>query len=480
LVFDNTNKQYFVDLAENNSLNIPPQYAYGTQSWVRGFTVLVNGTGANEFNGSDLNGNPFTGNIARWDGNNWIVVHITANNERCAVKHEGRVYEKQSGTWTDISGSRGENHCFHIYNAITEVNGYNATSDGVGTYGDNQAVEVQYNYSIVSTLPANFWTTDDYYKIGAWINLEFPLPSNDYNARTIGSKYGNNSSKQEPATIDANNMHLTRSGKVGFNNSEAHELGTIDGIQFWAKFRWVDINGLTLQGDFKMRCAIYDTDDNVIIQDFTIPFNDQWAQVNLPLSGFKVYRARLPWSFGNVGVNLFTDDLEILNVFQYKNIKRIVIQWQEVYDGEGRYRPEFTRALTGGAVGASIVKLAIDGFCFTKPLLRISAPVTDRLKEPPALQYPNISNSLQLQQLVDSQLELEKFQHKEYTVTTGGKLDIDFGHSFFLNDAKLINDADDGANTIKLVAKRIMYKIRKSDGVGGTFLRTITGIKRIS
>lgn len=467
-------------------------YKYGAASTgnYRGLRALVNGTGINGFAGNDKFGRPFTNNVAIYNGTEWIVHQVMADDERCAVRDEGRVYELQTGTWTDISGGDRRNHCFHTVNTITNVAGYNSTSDGVGTYGDNSAVEWRWTYTALSAIPAGIFTTDGYYQIGAWANWSVPFPENSYNSNTLGELYGNNTTKKEPATIDVNNMHLTRSGNVGFNNTEAKDLGTLEGIQFWNKFQWKDsIGNLALQGNFNMRCFMYDNQDNIVIQDFTIPFNDLWHQVNLPFSGFKAYRARAPIEGPVQGPLLFTKDIEILNVFQWKNIKLIGIQWQDSYDVEGRYNPTLlSKPLTGVLAGTADVRLAIDGFCFTKPLLAVTAPVTSRVIEPPAMEFPDVSNSVQLDQIVNSQLEIEQFQHKEFTVTTSGKIDINYGDTFFLNDSNLVNDddtrtADTGgnANTIRLVAKRIIYKITKPNAVGsaGNFLRTIIGIKRI-
>jgi len=358
----------------------------------------------------------------------------------------------------------------------------------VGTFGDNSAVEWNWQYTAFDTIPAGFFTSDGFYKIGAWANWSVPFPENSYNSNTLGELYGNNATKKEPVTIDVNNMHLTRSGNVGFNNSEAKDLGTIEGIQFWNKFQWKDfLGGLALQGNFKMRCFMYDTSDNVVISDYTLPFNDLWHFVKLPFSQFKPYRARTPLSLGNVAANLFTKDLEILNVFQWKNIKLIGIQWQEVYDDQGRFSPEGSRAIFGIAAGTGNIRLAVDAFAYTKPLLAVTSTVADRPIEPTAMEFPDVSNSVQLDQIVNSQLEIEKFQHREFVITTTGKFDINFGDTFFLTDSNLVNDADTRtadsggtANTIRLVAKRIVYRITKRAGTGaGTFLRTIIGIKRI-
>ena len=167
------------------------------------------------------------------------------------------------------------------------------------------------------------------------------------------------------------------------------------------------------------------------------------------------------------------------------------IQWQESYDEHGRFNPTIgSRSVSGTGsfegTSTSTILLAIDGFCFSKPLLAVTTPVTDRVIEPPTMQFPDVSNSVQLGQIVNSQKEIERFQHKEYTITTPGAININYGDTFFLNDSTIIDDtdtrtADSGgsSNTVRLVAKRIIYKISKNGNGAGNFLRTILGIKRI-
>ena len=153
----------------------------------------------------------------------------------------------------------------------------------------------------------------------------------------------------------------------------------------------------------------------------------------------------------------------------------------------GQFNPDLSKAWFGAFAGAGTIRLAIDAFSFTKPLLAVTGVITDRVLEPPAMELPDVTNATQLKQIVNAQLEIEKFQHKEFTITTSGKININFGDTFFLTDARMVNDddtrtADTGgtANTIRLVAKRIVYSITKKPGTGAqSFLRTITGIKRI-
>ena len=91
-----------------------------------------------------------------------------------------------------------------------------------------------------------------------------------------------------------------------------------------------------------------------------------------------------------------------------------------------------------------------------------------------------ISNDYQLQQANLAKLEVIKFTRKEYEVTTEGRIDIDYGESFYLRNPSLIKESDNGANTVKLVAKKIKYIIDKAPSGPSGFLRTITGIKRLT
>jgi len=93
---------------------------------------------------------------------------------------------------------------------------------------------------------------------------------------------------------------------------------------------------------------------------------------------------------------------------------------------------------------------------------------------------PNISTYDQLLSEVKSQQEIEKFKHKQFDLTTTGTstFDIKFADSFYFNNSKIVSDSDNGANTIKLVAKRIEYSITKPPSGNGGLRRRIVGIKR--
>lgn len=486
VIQDETYYQTWVHVKSTTD-NFSVFWKYGAASGgsYRGLRVLVNGAGINGFAGNDRNGTPYTNNVAQYDGSAWVVIHVTSDSERVAIRGEGKVYQRTAGVWSSIHANARENHCFHIYSSCINSAGINSTDNGAGgTYGDTSAIVYTYSYNPFDVVTSAVLTSENYYKIGAWANVVFPLPDNSYNSNTLGELYGNNVTKKEPATIDTNNMHLTHSGKVGFNNNEAEDYGPLTALRLFTKLRWTDgFGALMLEGDFKMRCFCYDTSDNVVVQDFTISFNDVWQDVSLPLNGFQIYRSRIPKSLPNIVPNFLLNELDVLNVFEWKNLKMIGIQLQEVYDDQGRYSPEGTRILSNVILtalgGNSALELSIDGIHFVKPLLAVTDPVTTRpLMGRPLLQ-PNISNYVQLKNGARSQLEIDRFRHKQFEVTTEGRINLNFSNRFYLSNTQLVSDSDNGANTIELVAKKIKYTITKPASGPGAFLRTITGVKRL-
>jgi hypothetical protein len=110
----------------------------------------------------------------------------------------------------------------------------------------------------------------------------------------------------------------------------------------------------------------------------------------------------------------------------------------------------------------------------------MSSEVTDRNIEPEFLQFPNITLYDQLLNTAKSQLEVEKFKHKEFNIESSGDeiFNIPFGDSFYLLNDELVSDSDGSvSNNIKLVAKRIEYSITKPPGGSGGLKRKILGSK---
>jgi hypothetical protein len=248
----------------------------------------------------------------------------------------------------------------------------------------------------------------------------------------------------------------------------------------------------TQQGEFndehRFRAWAIDTIDNVVYQDFVVRFSNNWEDIRLPIGGFRIYKGRKPlYGFDAViSAVVPPKELEIINVFEWRNIKIFGIQTQAVYDDFGRFNP--AGALVGedaGTVGwinltGAIRSLWIDGFRFIKPLLATSGNVTDRNIEPDFDQYPNITVYDQLLNAVKSQLEIEKFKHKEFNIESSGDeiFNIPFGDSFYLLNDELVSDSDGSvSNNIKLVAKRIEYSITKPPAGSGGLKRRILGSK---
>ena len=395
----------------------------------------------------------------------------------------------------------GQNHCFHKPQEITQAAGINteytrtgsSTSTSGNTYGTNSAIVFKYAFSSLGASPVSvdYRNSEGYYTHGAWAAIRFPFPTSNNFSQTIGSKFGNNTTKLEPVTVDINNMHLTPSGKVGFNNTESENLGQIDAIEGFVKLQIKNNTDTKLRNfvkNFKIRVTCYDTSNNVAVQDFVIPFNDAWYHMRLPIKSFKVYRARRYWGGqDDIGAELFPPELEILEIFQWKNLKMITWQTQDSYDDQGRYKPDVSN---NPFSTAGIARFFIDNFHFSKQLIATSGVVTDRNITPQWLLRPFTTNYYQLKKDVLSQLEIDGFQHQGYNITTEGRCDpnLKFGYSFYLKDDKIVKRADknetaagdnDGvANTIKLVAKRIVYNLTGTTGGQGGFTRTITGVKR--
>jgi len=551
VIDDGDNNMVPVDIRSiTDAYNVNYKYLNLVGGQYRGFRVLVDtslGTPTGAFAGNDKFGNSFANNMAGYNGTEWVVKKSFVDGEYCSVIGEGKIYRLISGTWTDLSASPNENHCFHIYDSITNVQGFNNTPRTGGSFGLTSGLQVilKITNGLIESLLPGFNQQPEYYRYGVWLDIAFPFSTNTFNSVTVlGELYGNNSAKKEPVTYDTNNMHLSHSGKVGFNNDEAEEKGPNTALEFQALFAalaGVDGNGgQSAEGEFEFRCACYDTEDNVMIQDFIIPFNNLWTQVSLPLSNFQIYRARTGLALKNVGTNIQLNALEITNVFRWENLKRISIQWNESYDDQGRYDPIGKRPYNmsinatisfSGVIGGLNASLTVDAIRFAKPLLSVSPPDTSRSLQPPAFDEPLIFNKRQLDQANQGKLEIEQFPIFRYKITTNGRNDIQFGDSFFLLNRFLVNTAEkpipsasawvtateytigdvvseslikyeciknhtsSGANqppnatfwtqtnfflnTIKLVAKKITHNITKSPTGPGGYLITIDGSRRL-
>ena len=363
--------------------------------------------------------------------------------------------------------------------------------------------------------PVQWGTTDiltrkskQFYGTGAWISLKFPLPNTCQTQQTdatpgtyVGDIYGggtNTDDPHEPATLDTQNMHLTHDGKRGFNNSSAEDFGQINSLSFNLRVTYQQ----DAEGDgsfknifgpdganFKMRCCLIDSSDNVVIQDFTVFFNGFWQAVSLPISGFEIFKSREP-RYNPSYVYYFRQPIgiDVQNIFIWRNIKMMSIYTLDPYDEVGRYSPKAGRFCSSSFPNENrTCSIILDALRFTKPLL-VSTEVlpvfgSDVLIQGDFLEKPEIGNYEQLLGDVEAERQKQLFQRVEYDVTTSGKIDIGFGDYFNLADSEIIpafTDPAEDAGSVKLVAKRIEYSISKPLNGKGGFLRRIRGVRRFT
>ena len=300
---------------------------------------------------------------------------------------------------------------------------------------------------------------------------------------------GGANNKYEPATLDIQNMNYTSGGLQGFNHGqESEDYGQISAVAMWLNFSQVT-GGNELDDEHRFRAWFVDTKDNVVYQDFVISHSNNWEDIRLPISGFRNYRGRKPiYGYSAVVASVIPPkELEVINIFEWRNIKMFGVQFQGVYDKFGRFDPGKNAiggdgdSLTWAELFGTNRVLKMDGFRFIKPLLATSGTNTTRNLEPDFLQFPDITAYHQLEGACKSHLEIEKFKHKEFNIeSTGDEIfDVPFGDSFYLHNDNLISDDDKSGedNNIKLVAKRIEYSITKPMGGKGGLRRKIKGSK---
>lgn len=534
--------QTWVDVRALNFASIPAPFKRNGSVY-RGFRVLVDGVGTAEFAG-------FDDMVIQWDGTQWLIFKLPETNNLVGVDEESRTYQFDTDTpaaWADVTTSIEQaNDVYHSVFNITNTQGHNNKDNGGGgNFGQTAAVTYEFRYEKGDNSPLfNGFGSPKFYRQFAGVNFRVPYPFNSNNGNTIGEDYGDNDSL-EPATFEAENMGLTSSGLSGFNNEEAEDLGPFDALTFFINHEWryeKDASGsLVSAGNFSYRCALYDIDDTVVIQDFVVPFNNLWESVSLPIGGFKTYKARAAWAFGNATQNIFLQELEVLDSFRWRNIKKIAIHWLGPYDDQGRFQPQIQTGFLfpslidtflGLFVDGYNIKLSIDSFQWSKPGLSVSPPNTDRPLQPDFFYEPLITNKFQNDQANLAKLEITKFRHKSFEITSVMFNDLSYGNSFFLENPRLvtesdrttsdldawvtatnytnnINDVQDASvgyrciqthlssganqppnasfwsvapnpfpNTIKLVAKKIERTIDKRPSGPGGFLRILNGVRR--
>tara|TARA_R110000824_G_scaffold371928_2_gene561738 strand:- start:1425 stop:4433 length:3009 start_codon:yes stop_codon:yes gene_type:complete len=505
--------------------------------------------GATMLTGNDARGKSFTNAVVSYNepkgagqAGQWEVVYeqptATLNKMQVVDIKDRKIWEwdntasewqDKTTTTDDPSGDTNiiyrNDDCVHQYKSIYNIDGSDPRPTTLNTTPFNEdgnrfvknhksAVEVCYEFPNAGN---DFISSTGDTKKGAWLNFGFPFPLSTYNgiSEKVGEIYGGHDNQENggggityPATLDTQNMSYTSDGNLGFNHSTSNELGQLSSLSFNMRVLINSADGNKQGGTAQVRCFMIDIFDNIQVQDFEMRFTDDlgvgkgFQTVNLPLSGFSTFRGRQPknwflrWADTILGIKLPIQELDVQDVFNEHSIKYIGFQINDYYDDEGRYDPQrnLQDVTNTGAMltlGGTL-RMAIDAFHFKKPLLVISDTQSVQNIEPQFLQRPMIMSYTQLQNEVNSQLEIEQFRHKEYNFKTSGNsiFDIRFGDTLFLKNAELVSDADydetslgagnGTAGTVRLVAKRIEYHLTKPSAGAGGITRSIKGIKRFT
>jgi len=501
-------------------------YAYSGQInlFPRGFRVLVRGTGADTFAGTDPIGVVYTNNIAEFDGDgNWFVKYRPANfgtsleNMQAAVIHDGVIWfwDSVAVDWRIQTGDLAH-ECFHVYDSLTNTSSFDpkptetdsaqfpdVTKDG-NPFATNidSAITVEYNTdSIVvknrvtdglSNLP-----TSSYMKFGCWLCWRIPFsPSNTGGGVSVGNIYGTatptaNFPGLEPSTLTTQNMDFTSRGNFGYNFPESDDYGQLNSIAGVMKVEAAR-GTTTFDGVKEVRVCVFDVVDNVMYADFEVPFIDRFFPFDLPISAFSIYRGRKPVYFDLTGNSIadikLPKELSIQNQFEWRNIKLMTIHLTLGYDKFQRYSPEakgitedidFNDTTLIKFIGANL-KMSMDDFHFTKPLLAIANDATNRDLEPEFLERTHISLFDQLLNDARTEVEKQQFEHTQYDIATSGAkiFDYKFGDGIFYENNFLTNREDDstspGVKRVKLVLRRAEYSITSPGaGVGGLTRRLV-------
>ena len=398
------------------SPNLPINITYPGRTPYRGLTVLAR-DGSGEWA-------RFKDKIIMYDGERWIVKYPTIRTGyRVLDEYRGFVFEWSGSKWDLTSDYDAYSH-LHPPDTIGNDFGMVAPAPAGNTRTAISAVwTLQPTNGVIGTIlgalgsltqgivdgALNFLVAGgqdedtgqqgairrdpQLLKWGQSLRIKFPYPCNTSGgiSEDVGALYGGTRDNPEPATIDIINGTYTRNGKQGFNNDQSEDLGRLGAISFGIEItHLLGETGRTTQlnrapEDRRTRLSIRDIYDNVVINDFDVPFSGKFELLTIPFSTFRPYVAHAPR-------NLFSfiippPELEQANNFRWDAIKDITWTILQPYDAEGRFNPieeavsqagadlfsffrTFGRALTSafGINGPSRVQIKIDNLHFTKEL----------------------------------------------------------------------------------------------------------------
>jgi hypothetical protein len=543
IINDDTNFRTWADVVATNPSTVTSsktEWLYNGTTFYDGFRVFVKGNGSGDF--AD-----FDNCIVEYDNGGWIRKYELLDDYLIAVFEDAKVWKYNgSGSYTDFSTVDNGLDCFHPSSQVGGSHAQTASSirntqtGSAVDYTNNSNSSITQSYqwvplaaiyeewdeildapkglgvainqvlswvfpvdstgAIKTPRQASGQANNDWYNAGGWLCLRFPFPKNTYGSglanNELGSVYGGSTTNDIVPFLDFQNMTYTHDGKKGFNQGiSSEDLGPINSIDFNMKIKYeaniLATSALQLlhKEKFPMRCFLIDRNDNVVVQDFNILFNNTWESISLPLSGFSLYRGRKPMSKDNFFQDYIIPPKEkpLFTQFEWRHVAMMCIVTAESYDDNGRYRGAAGNDLgTGSWVFDSqsmsflLLTISIDALRFGKPLLANSGNTNiDLLNEPDFIQSPDIEIYDALKQNLDSELQKHKFQNKRYDISTQGEFDVQFGDYFVLKDDEIVDETyNSQANQIKLVAKHIEYEFSKPNESSGGFERRILGAKR--
>tara|TARA_R110000851_G_scaffold302607_2_gene459478 strand:+ start:622 stop:3435 length:2814 start_codon:yes stop_codon:yes gene_type:complete len=536
IVLDDSSFRTWADIISyNSSITVShPEWLYDGTTPYDGLRIFVKGAG----NGDFAN---FSNCIMEYDNGVWIRKYELVTDYMVAVMENAKVWRYDgSNSYTDFTTYDNGVDCFHPSdnvggrhaNAASSIR--NTQSGTAVDYTNNSDSTITQSYRW-TPIEAHFieWGQDilaaatgpvgqavkwifplndagtaiqtprtnstDWYQAGAWLCLRFPFPKNTFgsglSSSELGINYGGSTSENKVPFLDFQNMTYSHDGKRGFNQGVSSEdLGPVDSIDFNMKIKY-EANILATSAlqklakeQFPMKCVLIDRNDNVVTQDFTVLFNDNWEAISLPLNGFSIYRGRKPMTKAGFYIDYIVPPKEkpLFTQFEWRHVAMMCIQSTDSYDDNGRYRGASDNDWGTGSwlynsqtMTFLQTTISLDGLRFSKPLLANSGEVTDLTNETDFLQNPDIEIYDSLKQNLDSELQKHKFKNKRYDISTEGEFDVQFGDFFVLKDAEIVDETYNGnPNQIKLVAKHIEYEFSKPNESSGGFERRILGAKR--
>ena len=423
--------------------------------------------------------------------------------------------------WRDISDVFMGNDCFHNPISVENVTGLVGSTlpdgeplDFSGTaYNDNSGIEVTFGYNGVNetqdnrdvwfklikqviAVPAGVtaflvnlgvtvfgtYITPQYTNMGWWFAWPSPYPFSTYNgiSEELGDLYGGSfATINDHRFYDLFNISKTPTGLSGWTQTDSQDLSEITGVEFLFNFDiTVASNRIPLTGDVPFAYWCLDRFGTLWKSPKQMYRHlGETQQIQIEFGDLSpVFRGRTPLGIDNILENIIVGEIEVNEVFFKDNIIMQGFQCETPYDEFGRYSPNLWEqvipqtifdAFLGGNNDVRFTGI-IDAYGFTKTPVAISAPNALSLERtiiPEFEDYQNITNTKQLQRFADSNRDIEQFQYQQYTVEQGGIVGLGLEDSVALTDPFMINDADQGPNSIVVTTREKHYSVPADGGL---------------